>query len=80
MLRMPSRPMRDRRLRGSHIRRTQGSPHWFDADSTRECGHDRDKYPGEEVRSYVGYSDFAYYKYRCSHPECDETYCGWIEG
>jgi len=57
-----------------------GTPVWYDSDDGRECSHDPEDYPGEIVREETRYSGFGFYLERCSHPECDETYCTSIEG
>lgn len=77
MTRRP-RHRRDRTTRSSPASR--GSPIWYDGDSSKTCDHDPEDYPPTTSRRHVGYSDFCYYRLRCGHPECDETWCTFIEG
>lgn len=62
------------------MRRRRRSPSWFDYSNKKECDHDTDEYEPERVNETVGYSDFGYFKSRCGHPDCDETWCWYIEG
>lgn len=56
------------------------SPYWYDADNDRECDHDPEEHPGEVVQEATGYSDCGYFLVRCSHPDCEETYCDYRSG
>lgn len=58
-------------------RNQKGSPRWYDPDNNKECDHDAGS---TTVRKFIGYSDFGYFRSRCDHPECDETWDWWIEG
>jgi len=69
---------RHARRHQKHTRR--GTPTWYDTDNTRECDHDREEFAGEVIREETRYSGFGYYMERCTHPDCDETYCTYIEG
>lgn len=67
------RARRDRSLGTRHQRR--GPPIWYRTASKESCDCDTDV---EQVRSEIGYSDFGYFKVRCT--DCGETWVYFIEG
>lgn len=81
--RLTDRERRDARARGfghsSHRRRGRGSPVWYDPEKAVSCTCD-DGGSWTTVRNATGYSDFAYFKKRCTRDECDGIRFTYIEG
>lgn len=59
---------------------SHNSPRWYNGENTKGCDHDTDEWEPLNVKSFVGYSDFAYYRDQCGHPECEETWDWYISG
>lgn len=80
--RLTARERRDARARGfgnSPRRRKRGSPAWYDPNDAVSCTCD-DGGSWTTVRDATGYSDFAYFKKRCTRDECDGIRFTYIEG
>lgn len=55
-------------------------PPWYDESNVKRCDHDTNEYEPTRLRSTTGYSDFGYFKSKCGHPVCEETWCWYVEG